>query len=61
MGLERWYTQTRRRECGQKVRHATEAEARREAELLAQEHGGRFQAYRCPWCGHWHVGSRDRD
>jgi rubrerythrin len=61
MNIERWFGETRRRECGEKVRHATEAEARREAELLSQEHGGAFSVYRCPWCGQWHVGSREPD
>jgi rubrerythrin len=59
--IERWFTETRRRQCGEKVRHATEAEARREAELLSQEHGKPFAVYRCPWCGQWHVGSRRPD
>jgi hypothetical protein len=55
--IERRFRDLRRRECGEKVRHPTEAAALREAELMAREHGGRFSAYRCPWCRRWHVGS----
>jgi rubrerythrin len=58
MDIERWFTETRRRECGDKVRHDTQEDARREAELLSRVHGGGFSVYRCPWCGCWHVGSR---
>lgn len=61
MSIEQWFHGSRERECGQKVRHATEAAARREAELMTQEHGERFSAYRCRWCRSWHVGRERAD
>lgn len=54
----------RRRSCESKVAHATFAIAAREAARLRWAHdGGTWTAYRCQWCGLYHVGrqrARDR-
>lgn len=42
--------QLRRRECGSKVRYATQPEA--EAEIR----GRHLHPYKCPWCGKFHLG-----
>lgn len=48
----------RRKECGDKHRHATRAEA--VSHLVSLRKSGRvsgdIHAYRCPWGDHWHVG-----
>jgi hypothetical protein len=51
----------RRRECGAKVSHANRVAAEQAALEHERDHGEPKDAYRCRWCGRWHVGSsRDR-
>lgn len=42
------------RQCRSK-RQQTKREAKRAIRLMEQ-HAGRMVAYRCGWCGWWHVG-----
>lgn len=47
----------RRRSCEGKVRHASAAAAQLAAGKLRKTHdGGAWAAYRCQFCGAWHVG-----
>jgi hypothetical protein len=48
----------RRRSCGRKQRHGSEAEARAHIGGLHGRKGyqGLLNAYRCRFCGGWHVG-----
>jgi hypothetical protein len=52
----------RRRACGKKTRHATEADARAHIAALHHKKGyqGQMRAYRCPFCHGWHVGHTGR-
>jgi hypothetical protein len=43
-----------------KRRFPSEAEANRAALLARLEHGTELDAYACPFCGDWHLGSRPR-
>jgi len=45
----------RRKECERKSRY-TEYGAHKRAAALAHATGQRISAYRCKWCGGWHVG-----
>lgn len=42
--------------CASKAAYTTRAEA----VTFAKRHGYALSAYRCPWCGHWHLTSYDR-
>lgn len=44
------------RECGNKRTFTAIAGAKAYAHQLQQELGDHMRAYRCTWCGHWHVG-----
>lgn len=47
----------RRRSCTNKVAHADEAKATRVAGYIQAKYGGvPVRAYKCPFCGKWHVG-----
>ena len=49
----------RRNACGRKVRHADEAQARKAIWALKQAYQGVLgfmNAYRCKFCGGWHIG-----
>ena len=50
----------RRNQCGRKVRHSDEAQARRAIWRLKQAYGDAplayMNTYRCPHCGAWHIG-----
>lgn len=47
----------RRRGCTDKVAHADEAIAIRVAGYIQAKYGGvPVRAYKCPFCGKWHVG-----
>jgi hypothetical protein len=46
----------RRKSCGDKVRHRSEAAAMAESRRLYKKHGGFIQAYKCKHCGSWHCG-----
>jgi hypothetical protein len=47
----------RRRGCEGKVAHATQGEAWQAACLLRKsQSGGTWAAYKCPFCGRFHVG-----
>ena len=47
----------RRRGCEGKVAHATQGEAWQAARLLRKsQSGGTWAAYKCPFCGRFHVG-----
>lgn len=48
----------RRKQCGDKKRHATAAEALDHIQYLRRNHKARgaLNAYRCQWCGGFHVG-----
>ncbi len=48
----------RERQCDGKIRHATEREARAAAKRTHKIHKCRFDAYACPFCAGWHVGTR---
>jgi len=51
----------RRRACGHKVRHENEAAARAHIGALHHAKGySPMNAYRCSFCGGWHVGHRGR-
>ena len=49
-----------RNQCGRKVRHADEAQARKAIHQLRRAYGdaplGFMNAYRCQFCGGWHIG-----
>lgn len=47
----------RRRSCQGKMAYPTQKAAVWNAGRLRREHqGGTWAAYRCRWCGKWHVG-----
>lgn len=46
------------RQCGQKVRHGSEGEARIHAAEMQKKTGEAFNTYRCKVCGSFHVGHR---
>ncbi len=48
----------RRKACGHKVRHATEADALAALRALTKEKGfqGKMLTYRCQFCGGFHFG-----
>lgn len=47
----------RRRSCEGKVAYESQVEAARQAGLVRRAHqGGSWAAYRCDFCGKWHVG-----
>lgn len=48
----------RRRQCGHKTRYANETAAQSAAHGLHNKDGANMAAYRCSWCGKWHVGHR---
>lgn len=52
----------RRRACSRKIRHETEAAARGHIGQLHKRKGwqGHMNAYRCSFCGGWHVGHGGR-
>lgn len=53
----------RRRSCANKQTHQTETEAVAHAISLGRAHdtrGTRWRAYRCRFCGLWHVGRPPR-
>ena len=44
-------------ECGNKLRYASKAEAKRAEKIIRTVSGGsRQHAYRCPYCDRWHTG-----
>ena len=50
----------RRRSCESKVAYATKDEATRAAAGLRKSFfGGSWSAYRCEWCGRYHVGRQN--
>lgn len=52
---------TKARSCGRKQRHSTRADALAHMLSLVRDTGtpvGAMSVYRCPYCGHWHVGHR---
>ena len=46
---------TRARECGSKQRLTKEA-AQARVRYFRDTQASRMHAYRCRWCGNWHVG-----
>lgn len=50
----------RRRSCSRKIRHTTESDARRHIAGLniGKGYQGAMNAYRCSFCGGWHIGHR---
>lgn len=53
----------RRRSCDGKIRHADQREALDHIAGLNRRKGfqGSMNAYRCDFCGGWHVGHRPRE
>lgn len=51
----------RRRACSRKIKYKTEAEATRAARTVSGRTGEWFRAYRCSFCGAWHVGHPPSD
>lgn len=47
----------RRKQCGDKQRHKSEAEATAHAVSYLHKFGKYKRAYRCSWCHYWHVGA----
>jgi hypothetical protein len=58
--IERWFTRSKRRACGEKQRYADEQEAREAAYLVRLHTGERLSPYRCAFCRQWHLGHSDR-
>lgn len=52
----------RRRVCGRKIRHNSESAARNHIAHLHRRKGwqGHLNAYRCGFCGGWHIGHDGR-
>ena len=48
----------RRQQCGNKIRHTSEAAAALHVDSLRYAQTVNVQAYHCPFCHHWHVGRR---
>lgn len=46
----------RRRQCERKKPYPTHEVAQIDARALARRTHERFCAYKCRWCGHFHVG-----
>jgi len=46
-----------RRRCDAKVSLAKRVKAQAAAQRLSERLGKEFEAYECPDCGRWHVGS----
>jgi hypothetical protein len=46
----------RRKQCADKIKHSTEADAAFAAFLLRREKGALLQPYKCRFCHHWHLG-----
>jgi hypothetical protein len=46
----------RRRSCEGKRAYSHEGAARQMAGQAARERGETLEAYRCPFCGAWHIG-----
>jgi hypothetical protein len=54
--IERWFESERARSCGRKRRYASEREALDAAYLIRMQGGEELSAYRCRFCGRWHLG-----
>jgi hypothetical protein len=54
--IERWFSDSRARACGEKQRYADEQEARQAAYLVRLHHNERLSPYECPFCRQWHLG-----
>lgn len=51
----------RRRACENKKRYESVEDASHASRKMRRAfEGGTWAAYRCPFCGGWHVGRRDR-
>lgn len=50
----------RRKQCGDKVRHASRADAEMACRSVAQAHklDTNLRPYLCQWCRRWHIGHR---
>jgi hypothetical protein len=59
--IERWFTRSKARACGEKQRYADEQEARHAAYFVRLHHGERLAPYLCPFCRQWHLGHSDGD
>ena len=50
------------RQCWRKKLLVAETEAQRHAKVMHKRYKAPFVAYRCQWCGYWHVGTvRSKD
>lgn len=49
-------TDHQRRMCGDKVRHLTGRGARKLARQMRRRGDVQMGAYRCEYCGFWHIG-----
>ncbi len=54
--IERWFESERARSCGNKRRYESEREALDGAYLIRMQGGESLDAYRCRFCGGWHLG-----
>lgn len=54
------YGDTGHRTCGRKIRYATKSEALVKASKCMRHGAPALSAYRCPYCGGWHLTSRVR-
>lgn len=46
----------RKRRCVGKYKHLTLDSAKAQAKALHKKYKARYDAYQCPFCGHFHVG-----
>lgn len=51
----------RRKACGNKVKHATHDEAILVAHKTARKYKQRLSAYKCKYCGSYHVGHTPKE
>ena len=47
---------TRWRCCERKVKFANHKTAKRARDKMSERRGGSFEAYKCHFCGSWHIG-----
>lgn len=46
----------RAKQCGRKVRYKRLADALKARQEILRRHNDRMSAYKCPFCGRWHLG-----
>ena len=46
--------------CNGRDKHPTREVAARDARVKHATYGGRWEPYRCPFCGHHHIGPASR-